>query len=105
MPQKFKPYNEEMQDGRRKIPKADHEAIRELYAELKSQRAVAKAFNCSRKSVVYIIHPDRYQQALKRRREAKTHQLYYDKAKRPEEMRRYRAKKRSFGLQYNPAHL
>lgn len=101
MPHDYKKYTNPMDDGRRKIAPSDHEAVRELHRELKSQRKVAIAFQCSRRLITLILYPERYEAQLKQRREAKAHLAYYERKAHALAMRKYRKKKREKGLNFS----
>jgi len=97
MPQSQRPYTREMDDGRKKIPKSKHAEIRAYYKEHKSQRKTAHHFDVSRKLIIFITQPAKYEALLAKQRKEKHWMKYYDTDK-----RRYRAKKRAAGLLYNP---
>jgi len=102
MPQAFHAYTKPMQDGRRKIPPSLHSQIRQDYADLKSQRAVAKKYNVSRRLIVFILYPERYKEFQGQRYSLKVWLKYYDKKAHGKAIQLYRAKKRKYNLQYNP---
>ena len=55
-----------------------------------SQRAVAKIFNCSRRSVIFIAYPERHKENLERRRERGGSKVYYDRAKHTKAIKEHR---------------
>jgi hypothetical protein len=99
MPQLFKPYTKESQDGRRKLPTSEHEAVRQDYQSTHSQRETARHFNISRRLVVFILYPERNQQRQEANRKNKSHLKYYEKDKRKKAIYKYRQKKQALHLQ------
>ena len=98
MPLKELPYAEEMQDGRRKIPKSEHREIRRLYKSIRSTRKLAETYGVSRRTIVLILHPERLKKLQEEKKKKKSWIKYYDTDKQREYMRKYRAKKRKAGL-------
>lgn len=97
MPQNAKPYDTPEQDGRRKLMPSDYPKVKALYRQLKSQRQVAKAFNVSRRLIVFILYPERLKALQEAKQKNKTHLLYYSKEKQKLYQRKARAKKRKLG--------
>jgi len=64
-------------DRRRKIPVTEHENIRKRYAKGESQRELARAYNVSRRLIVFILHPERLKGFQERRAKEKYSQKYY----------------------------
>jgi hypothetical protein len=98
MPQSAKPYSKEMDDGRRKLSAKDHEEVRRVYKQLKSQRATALYFKVSRRLIQWILSPEKLKAYQGERSKKRAYSLYYDKDKQRVYMQRYRAKKRKAGL-------
>lgn len=98
MPEKFYKYSAPEQDGRYKILPSQHKNVREVYALLHSERKTAKVFNCSRRCISYILHPEKYKAALKQRKENKVHLLYYNRNEHTQAISKYRKKKRILGF-------
>ena len=94
MPQDFKKYEREELDGRVKIPKNKHELVRSVYKELKSQRKTAIYFNVSRRLIMFILYPERYEAFKSQRKEKKVWLDYYDREKYTKAIQKYRNKKR-----------
>ncbi len=92
-------YVKEMDDGRRKIPKKEHEKIRGEYATgTTSQRKLARKYNVSRKLIQYILNPEMQARDKERFKERQADGRYYDTDKHRAGMRKYRQKKRDAGL-------
>lgn len=98
MPQDFKRFTDESQDGRRKIPTTEHKRIRELYQELKSFRKVAKLYGVDKRTIQFIVNPKMYKEFKKKRYQKKPWLDYYNKETHTPAIRKYRAKKRALGL-------
>ena len=94
----FPKYKDQLQDGRRKIPTSEHEEIRKLYKEIKSQREIAKLYNVTRRAIVYILFPERLIAFQKMRRAKRPWLKYYDKEKTRIAVQKYREKKRRLGF-------
>lgn len=97
MPQEFKKYDSEMQDGRRKLPESKHEEVRRKYKELKSQRETARYFGVSRRLIVFILYPNRMKKLQEDAKRTHKWMKYYDKDKRRVYMAKCRAKKKKLG--------
>lgn len=80
-------------DGRYKLSDEVREEIARLQG-VATQTEVAEKYGISRKLVYYIWHPDKYQEHLAKRREAKVWKKNYSKHKHREYIRRNRNKKR-----------
>ena len=101
MPTKTYPYQNVMDDRRRKIHPEDHEQIRRDYAELQSQRKTAILWNVSRSTIKYIIDPDKLiasRQKLKERGGAKLYYLRNGKEYHRQSMQKHRQRKRALNL-------
>lgn len=89
----------EEQDRRRKIPTSEHEYIRERYKQGESTRELARAYNVSRRLIVFIIHPERLQAHYERKKEQKYSSVYYHthdrREKHAEEVKRWRHYKKT----------
>lgn len=102
MPQNFQAYTKPEQDGRRKLSVEDYDDIRVWIANGNSQRATAKHFNCSRRMVVWISQPEKYEAFRTARMASKKHLEYYDKEKHRLSVQKYRAKKRLLSIPNKP---
>lgn len=89
MPIKFKPYENEMDDGRKKIPLSLHDEIKERYSQLQSLRKTAIEFNCSASNIRLIVCRGK----INKRQKSK-----YSKEKNTLYVAKYRAKKNRMGL-------
>lgn len=98
MPQHELPYEEIMDDGRRKLHPDQYEDVRKFYKFIRSQRKTAEHFGISRRLVTFILYPERLQELQRRNRENQHWLKHYDAEKRREYMRKYRLKKRAAGL-------
>lgn len=109
MPQISLPYKSTEQDGRHKLSEEQKEVIKRLfptlYADLRSTRKVADKLGVSRRMMMFIVFPERYQAFKLRRRQAKVHLRQYKRERHTLAMRKYRAKKRGFGLLVNSKSL
>lgn len=98
MPNKELPYQDPMQDGRRKLHPSQYAEVRAVYQSGCSYRATAEMFGVSKRLVYYIVHPEKLEQYRKEAKEKKAWAMYYTTEKRKEYVRRYRAKKRMLGF-------
>jgi hypothetical protein len=91
-------YKNEMQDGRKKLPKSLHPIIKEEYKTIKSQRALAAKYGVSRRLITFILDPAKEKRQKESVKREHRWLKYYTKEKQREYMRKYRAKKRKAGL-------
>ncbi len=98
MPQEFKPYINEMDDRRRKIPTSEYETIRAKYKALKSMRAVARLYNVDKRLIQFIVYPERKEAYQKMRYKQKIWLKYYDRESHTISIRKHRKRKRELGL-------
>ena len=96
MPEYYKRF-EPKDDGRRKILKEQYPEIRRYYKEIKSQRATALKFGCSRRLIGFILYPERLKALQDRYRAEKHWKKYYDRKQLTESTRKLRAKKKALG--------
>ena len=96
----YMPYTDPNDDGRRKIPKDLYPFVISTYKELQSYQKTADHFNVSKRLIIFIVNPQTLQALKARNKQIQAHKIYYDKDKRREYMRAYRAKKRRFGIPY-----
>lgn len=72
--------NNEKYDRRVKLTKADKEEIDEAYKQgLFSQRELAALFDVSRRTIQFIIAPEKLEENKQRRKERGGSKQYYDK--------------------------
>jgi len=96
MPYKFetdKIHLPKSKDRRRKLTEADKQEIRNL-SDYLSQRELAKQFNVSRRTIQFILDPEKLKQNKLRRKERGGTAIYYDADKHREYTkthRRYKA--------------
>lgn len=82
-------------DGRRKITPEQKQLVKDLYnVERKGIREITRIVGCSRRSVQFILFPERAQAVKDRAIEMKRWEPYNTKDLRREVMRKFRAKKR-----------
>lgn len=95
MPSKFDAmvYTKE-QDGRVKILPAQYEEVRAKYNAENSLRAVAKYYGVDKRTIQFIIHPEKLIELKEHNKRIKHWAKYYDKEKRREVMKKWRAKKK-----------
>lgn len=88
--------NNPFQDKRSKLLPCQKERIYYLYNVVQgySQRDLAKMFGVSRRTVQFIIDPEKHKENLKRREERGGTKVYYDKEKHRLSMQAYRQHKR-----------
>lgn len=101
MPIRALPYKNRENDGRCKLSEEDKKEIPKIYQQEKSIRRVAQIYGVDKRTIQFILHPERYEQRLKERRENKVHLKYHvlrGKEKCREDIAKYRAKKRKLGL-------
>ena len=85
----------EKHDGRRKITTEQREQIKTMYEfERKGIREITRMIGCSRRSVQFILFPERLEIVKARAIEVKRWEPYNTKELRLEVMRKHRAKKR-----------
>lgn len=102
MPQDFKKYVDPSQDGRRKLLPEQYEEVKEHYKISQSQRKTAKHFGVSRRLVQFITCPEKLKALQDRQREQEHWKAYYNKEEHTKAIKKYRDKKKSLGLQFNP---
>ncbi len=82
-------------DGRRRITDDQKLQMKKLYEMGKSIHEITRIVGCSRRSVQYVIFPERLAIVKQQAKEAKRWEPYNTKDIRREVMRKYRAKKRA----------
>lgn len=82
------------QDGRIKILPEQYEEVRAKYEAIKSLRAVAGYYGVDKRTIQFILYPERLEKLKEHNKKIKHWRLYYDKEKRREAMRKWRAKKK-----------
>ncbi len=90
-----------MDDRRRKIHPDDHAQIKRDYQELNSQRKTAKLWNVSKRTIQFILNPEKRIENVKKRNLRGGSQIYYNKygkKKWQDTMRKHRARKRKLKL-------
>lgn len=87
-----------MDDRRRKIPTSEYETIRAKYKVLKSMRVVARLYDVDKRTIQWIVYPERYEKFKKNRYALKPWLKFYDVEKQKEAMRSIRKRKRELGL-------
>ena len=102
MPQIFKPYSNSMDDKRRKINPDTYPEIIATYKQLKSTRKTAALFNCSRRLITFIVHPERLQELQRRNKEQQHWKIYYNREQLTKCALALRKCKRLQGLAFNP---
>lgn len=101
MPTIYKPYSDPMQDRRRKIHPDQYQEIRNEYKASKSTRKLAKQFNCSRRLIVFILHPERLKERQRQDKESQHWKTYYNRENLTQAVRDLRRYKTSLGLAIN----
>jgi transposase-like protein len=97
MSQEFKKYEDEMQDGRRKLTKEQKQEIIKLYATGNwSHRTLGKKYEVDKGTIALIVSP--HQLARWKAYAKGRYKIYYDKEERKIAMRKYRAKKRELNI-------
>jgi len=91
-------YKHEMDDGRRKIPKEQYQAVKQAYSELGSYQKVADHYGVSKRLIIFIVNPESLQKVKQRQKQNRAWLDYYSTKKRREYMQKYRAKKRKHNL-------
>lgn len=98
MPYKFEYKHLKMKkedDKRIKLTDDDREEIRKLYDEcMLSQRKLAEMFNVSRRTIQFVLNPEKLKRNNEQRLERGKDGRYYDKEKQKEYMRQYRHQKK-----------
>ena len=85
-------------DRRVKLDDDQKEAIKDWFVRGISMRKIAKEFNVDKGTVRNIVKPEAYQAQLKKYREEKHWQKYYDTAKNTVYMRNHRRYKQELYL-------
>lgn len=98
MPYKFE-YNHlvvKKEDDRRiKLTEDDKEEIRKIYSQgLISQRKLAEMFNVSRRSIQFVLDPEKLKRNNEQRIERAKDGRYYQKENQKKYMREYRRQKK-----------
>jgi len=93
----YKKFTEE-QDGRRKILTSQYEEVRAEYRNLKSMRKVARLFGVDKRTIQFIVYPERLEHLKKIHRERKHWMTYYNREQLTNAVRNLRAKKKALGL-------
>lgn len=98
MPYKFEYKHLKMKkedDKRIKLTDDDKEEIRKLYSKgMFSQRKLAEIFNVSRRTIQFVLNPEKLKESYKQRAERGKDGRYYNKEKQKEYMQRYRHQKK-----------
>ena len=81
------------QDRRVKLTLSEREEIARLYGSI-SQRKLAKMFNVSRSTIIFIGDPEKHRQNLLRRAERGGSMRYYDKEQQRQAVQRLRLYKK-----------
>lgn len=100
--QSFLPYNNLLDDGRRKITKDQYPAVKETYRQLKSYQKTADHYGVSKRLIIFIIKPESLARLKAHQKRIQHYKIYYDKDKRRHYMRKYRAKKRALNIPLKP---
>jgi hypothetical protein len=101
MPQSFRKFTPE-QDGRRKILKEEYQHIRHLYSNLHSLRKVAKIYGVDKRTIQFILYPNRLKHLQEMHRKNEHWKTYFNRKQLTEAVKKLRAKKRKLGLAFNP---
>ena len=81
-------------DGRRKLQDEDREYIKQLHKQGESIHGIARIFQgiCSKRTVQFVLYPERLERVKARAKEVKRWEPYNTKELRKGVMRKYRAK-------------
>lgn len=83
-------------DKRIKLAEDDKEEIKKLYKQgILSQRKLAEMFNVSRRTIQFVLDPEKLKENYRKRVERGKDGRYYQKEKHTEYMRQYRKKKKN----------
>lgn len=80
-------------DKRIKLDDDERKEIKKLYGKI-SQRKLAKMFRVSRRLIIFIGDPEKYQRNKEARAERGGSMQYYDKAKHTARIRKFRERKK-----------
>jgi len=98
MPYKHKDLKIYRADDRRvKLSDEDREEIKKLYGTI-SQRKLASKYNVSRRLIIFIGCPEKYERNLKQREERGGSKIYYKKEKHTKAMKKHRQHKQKLYL-------
>lgn len=74
-----------------KLHEEDKKEIQELYASGNySYRALAELYEVNKSTIAYIVHPERYEEQLRKSKENKSNRKYYNKERHKAYMQRTR---------------
>jgi len=97
-----KPFENALDDKRRKIDPKDHEQIKLDYQDLKSYQKTADKWGVSKKTIIFICQPELYAEFKRKRYLLKPWLEFYDKDKQREAVRDLRRRKRDLFLLNKP---
>jgi len=98
MPYKFATDHKHLpedKDRRRKLTREDRSAIRKLASSDISQRELARMFGVSRRTIYFVLHPDKLEENKQLRRDRGGWKQYYDRDKNTKTMREHRRYKQT----------
>jgi hypothetical protein len=101
MPQDFKKYENPKNDGRRKIMPEQYEEVIRTYRKLSSYQKTADVYRVSKRLIIFIVNPEKYEEFLRKRYDKKVWFEYYDREAHTKAQKKFRKKKRKLGLAYN----
>ncbi len=88
------PKYEEKDDLRVKILKSEHQKIQVLHTNGMTIRAITRQYKVSRRTIQFILHPERKQENVRLRQERGGWKQYYDKKKHAEYQKKHRRRKK-----------
>lgn len=86
-------------DRRIKLDDADRNLIRELHKDGFSLRRLARAFGVNKKTIGFIVYPEKYEEQKAKMKEIKAWKIYYNKEKHTDSIRNHRRYKQEIYLQ------
>lgn len=103
MPFEYPAYSDRSLDGRVKLSDADREHIKKLHASGETIRSIWRMYEdkCSRRTIQFVLFPDRYKKLRDAVKKEKSWNKYYNKDSRREYMRTFRKKKREIFPNYS----
>ena len=86
--------NDPLLDRRVKLLPFEKEEIKELYKQGASMRHLARSYEVDRRTIDFIVHPERHERNLELRKDGGGSKVYYSKEKQSAAMRKHRKYKR-----------
>lgn len=83
----------ENQDARIKVKKSEHQKIKAMHDSGTSIRAIAREYAVDKRTITFILYPERLQRNVQLRHDRGGSMLYYDREKHKTAMKKHRKRK------------